>query len=1454
MSVARRSLQVIAFICTLIVGAASMAVIVTQTTWFKEWLRGFIVRQAQGYLNGRLTIGRLDGNLVFGVELEDIGVTMNGERVVEVKDVGLDYNAFTFIGGRVILDDIRLNQPTIRLVKTAEGWNITRLVKVRTPDPDQPRTRRAIEIGEIGISDGALDIAGEPVGTSGVELPDRIERLNASIGVKSDADALDVEIAHVSLRARHPAIGINDMSGRIVRTANQLRFEKLVLRTEASSIHVDGAIDGIEEETPSVAVEARAEKVALDEIARIVPALRGYTLQPAFTLTANGPADRLAVNVDVRDTSLGQVRGDLTLDAAAPGRRLAGTVDLRHANIGAAARREGLTSDITGEARIDLALPDGRRPLSGTYSVDAERALVAGYEVRDLTARGRIDGRLVRVDARAAAYGGRATAEGHVRTGSRLELDLRGRAVDLDLRNLPPQLDAPGVASDLDLDYHLTGRGRAFSGEVRLDASTLAGAAIAPGTRAAFSVGEGAPTYTSQGAVTGLDIQRVGRGFGVAALTADRYKSRINATFSVNAAGGGSSPLSLDATGTLNESDVFGARIPRMDVGAALAGQDLQVRALGQFSSLDPSVITGNRSLEGDVNGAVDAIATIRNYRGGLTVDAIDARGRVNLGQSTIAGLGIDSAVVDGAFEAREASINQLSVAGPDLNVQAQGTLALDDAGSSHLVVHVDSPTLDAVGAIVGRPLKGAVTLDATVRGNARELRTEGTLEGSNIGYGNSEALDLESTFQAVMPGLRAADASVQASSHATFLEIGGQRLTELTATTKYGGKTVEFDALAREGVRELGAAGSLVLHPDHQEVHLTNVALRTEGVEWRSEPGSEAAVQYGQDRIAVRDVRLVNGAQRIEADGVIGSEGRPLKIRLDKVDVGQLDRLLLADYGLEGTLDAAAVLSGPRNALQANGTFSLSAGAFRQFRFESLGGKIEYGGSGVQLDVRLQQNPQSWIAARGYVPAALFAGRASTASGAHAHGAPRPGDKVNLEITSTPIDLGVIQGFTSYVTDVTGTVQANVKVIGAAGDPHMQGMVEIRGGALTVPDLGTAYTGIDTRIDLRPDAVSISEMRVVDEHQKVLTLGGSLGVHERSVGDVDVQIRSEDFEVIDNDLADLKLDMDMRVTGELRAPRVRGQIEIENGTVNVGELLERTAADPYATEAAALDTGGSPGAPPAPPAPGVFNGLDLDVALSIPSNLVIRGSDLRPANAPISIGDMSVTVGGLVSVRKPAGSNDPRILGEVNTIRGNYQFQGRRFEIVRDGRIRFQGADELNPILDLRARRLISGVETFVRVQGTMRQPELSFASNPPLDEADILSLIIFNQPVNELGEGQQISLAERAGALAGGYLASGLARSIGNALELDEFEIQAQGETGGPTLTVGEQVGEKLFFRVRQGFGDAQSTEFVLEYQIRDFLRLQASMAEVAGGSQRVMFRRVERGGLDLIFFFSY
>jgi hypothetical protein len=88
-----------------------------------------------------------------------------------------------------------------------------------------------------------------------------------------------------------------------------------------------------------------------------------------------------------------------------------------------------------------------------------------------------------------------------------------------------------------------------------------------------------------------------------------------------------------------------------------------------------------------------------------------------------------------------------------------------------------------------------------------------------------------------------------------------------------------------------------------------------------------------------------------------------------------------------------------------------------------------------------------------------------------------------------------------------------------------------------------------------------------------------------------------------------------------------------------------------------------------------------------------------------------------------------------------------------------------------------------------------------------------------------------------------------------VDVFEVDPSGDEGeGPTVTVGQQVGERLFLRFRQIFGARDVSEFQLEYQLADFLRLEGSFAEGQTSANRSLTRRVERGGIDLVVYFSY
>ena len=81
MAFVRRTLQVIAVILALLVGVTAMAAIVAQTTWFKERLRAFIVRQAADYVNGRLEIGRLAGNYWAVPYVEGLGAAPGSDAL-----------------------------------------------------------------------------------------------------------------------------------------------------------------------------------------------------------------------------------------------------------------------------------------------------------------------------------------------------------------------------------------------------------------------------------------------------------------------------------------------------------------------------------------------------------------------------------------------------------------------------------------------------------------------------------------------------------------------------------------------------------------------------------------------------------------------------------------------------------------------------------------------------------------------------------------------------------------------------------------------------------------------------------------------------------------------------------------------------------------------------------------------------------------------------------------------------------------------------------------------------------------------------------------------------------------------------------------------------------------------------------------------------------------------------
>lgn len=1600
----RRTLQVVAFVGTILVGIIALALIASQTPWFRGWLRGYVERQAKQYVNGSVTIGSLGGNLFYGIELGDIAVDFNGERVMTLKNVEVKYSIAELVSKGVTIQQIRLDEPYVLARRDAGGWNLAKMMKKQEREADRKGPAKAISLPDIEIVNGRATID-DRAPSGSYRYPSRIDGLNVKAGFEYAPVHYSLTLERFAFVGRAPDLTVQNFAGRIGTRDDDLNVEKLFLQTPQSSITFDGAIHNYLA-TPSLQLTVSAPKLSLPEFGGVLPVIQGYNLHPTFDVKADGLLESLRMVFNVKSEA-GAASGNVAADFRAPDLGVRGDVNLKNLDLAPILKNPAQKSDITGLAKVDLKVASN--PASATV-MDRLRAHVVfsgptvvayGYRAGDVRATADITGHRIALDARVNGYGGSATAKGFIVTakapGQPTVFDLTGRAAHINMATLPANLNVPRVTTNLNpTAYHVKGSvgpTTSVDGSATLAESTIAGGTILSGTTGEFAltsvagkIGLQSLTYGGRGAVRDMNLRKVGEAFQIVTLNKPEYDSRINTQFDVKGSGTTAATTRIDATGTATDSALFGATVPqvtydvhlvngptaiqsltytargevrdlnlrrvgetfqiaalmkpeydsristqfdvkgngttldqigldakgtadgakvyggtltRMTYDAHLANGGVSGRATGEFRDLDPAMIFGNPRLKGKASGTVDAAYSVKDTAAPITPDAITADGRLTLTPSEIGGLKIDAADIQGQYADRRGTLRQMTLKGPDIDLTASGPIALDQTGQTNLKYHVTATNLENLGKLADQPgLSGSAIIDGTVTGNGASLKTDGTLDGSDLGYQDNKALDLNSKYAVTLPDLDVARAHVQAQSTGTFVEVGGIQINAVTATTTYENKKLDFQTHLVQSPsggnsRELDASGTVIFHPDHQELHLPSLALRTQGVQWTAAPGSSPTIKYGNDKIQIEGLKLVNADQALDVDGTFSTGANPaidgIQVHATNVDIAQLEKLALMNRGFTGRLNADARIAGSTNAPAVTGHAAVANGGFQQFKYESLIADASFSNGRIGLDARLVQAPGIELTAKGSFP--MSALRAKPERGAE-HTTAAPGEAIDLRIQSTRVDLGIVQGFTTQLADVTGTFQTDVTITGSGLDPHLKGYVDLQNGAFSVPQGNVRFSGMTTRIELSEDRIRVPKFQILDQHGKPLTIQGELATHERAIGSVDISIDSDDFKIIDNELGNVHLQSQLKLTGEIRHPRLVGELRTDAARLEIDRIM-LLFASPYSQEALpdvvsaqetttsakgadeatrdALARGRQLGAAraeqrnemaPQTPAPqtGVFSALEMDVHVVAPDNLVVRGNDLRPGGPTAAqIGSVNATVGVDVQVQKR--ENGPITLrGTANTVRGFYEFQGRRFTIQRDGTLQFNGLPQINPDVDIIAERLIPnvGVTARIHITGAARAPQIALSSTPPLDEADVLSLIVFNQSVNELGTGERAALAETAGGIASGFIASSLGRSIGKALDIDLFEITTSDDVTGETaggLTLGKQISDKAFVRFRQQFGQRSFTEFMLEYQLAKFLRAETRFApETSGVANRLTQRRVERAGIDLIFFFSY
>jgi autotransporter translocation and assembly factor TamB len=1427
-----------------IVALIGVGIAALETSWGRDRIRELLVDQANRYLTARLTIGGLDGSVLRGVRLHDIHLSRDSHDLIVIDGIELSYSIRELFQSGTVIRRVRLLKPVVNLSHLPDGrWDLAAIVKRERREGEQSGPGRPISIRSIEVVDGDVQLHG-PLDFGAAHAPTRYRSLNATFSFEYVPVRWRLAFSDVSFDGRAPDLSLTKLNGAIGNGPGGWLIEKLTIETPRTALVLDGRVSRSGAPT-RLGLTVDANRFAFQEWSGVLSGLRDIAVEGPLQATLSGPLSQLITDLSVKGTG-GSASGRVTLDTTVPGWRASGTVDLVRLNLARWLNKPDRPSDLTGHVTFDLALELGRHFPRGRYSFNGRHAMYMNYAADDVRADGQITGKEILI-ARASgtAYGARASVhDGSIGLDSPFAFRFFGSLAQVDLRRVPPEVPVPRVESALSFEYDLSGRfvEPFVAGHATFSPSSLLGASIGAGTVGTIDTLQTPIAYSGEGEIANVNVRRLGEGFGVDWMQDPRYGAAIAGRFRVDGRGFDTRTMLLIVGGRITHADAFRGSLANADVSMSVHDGTLTASYSGDFSTLDPAVALADQQLQASLTGNATVSLTVRDLlRREVTLDDVDIAGALNAGASTVHGVELERGRVAATVRTGLLSVTDLDVSGPAIRGGGSGVVALDHRLASAFDYQIERADLANLQDVTGINAAGTVATRGRLTGPWTAVHMAGSGSIAQLDAFDVKALEVSAKYDATFDIDRLPSAVVQLDGRGTSLTIAGQQVQETSGTVAINAQQLRLNLrVLQSGQRNGTLSGVLGLRLDEHAVDISEAVVGLGHASWRLGPsGGPVTIRWDSDGVIVAPATFVggNGDERIGISGTWRQDGAgALRLSASHVFIDAFQSAFDRPTRFGGVLDADLTIRGTRARLLATGTVSVTNGRVERVSYQKLAGRVDYAEDAFSIDLRLDQSPGVWITAVGTVPAALVDDL-------------RPERPIEVAIKSSGINLGLLEGLTNRVSHVSGEIRIDARVIGTSRDPHFAGTVAIERAEFQVTGTGARYKNGRAEFALTRDRIAVTGFRIEDSGGRPLELRGSLGTHELTVGELAVEVDSEKFEILRNEFGRLSIDSKLHVGGRAESPQVTGELTVSSGELRVDEILQRALFQPYATEETAIVL---------PDSAGILNPwqlLHLNLTLRVPNTLRLIGDNVQLSpGTPIGLGNINLRAAGDLYLYKDPGQ-PLYVTGSFDSVSGTYAFQGRRFDVDPASAIVFRG--DLNPELYVGVTRTISGVQTRVGIIGPMREPELRLTSIPPLDESDILSLIVFNTSTNQLSALQQQELVVRAGALAAGFLATPIISAISNEIGLDILQIEAGNDLGGGAgakVTVGQEIAPGLVAQFSRQFGSEPYDEAMVEYYLSRIIRLRGTFSDAQTLNARSPFRRVERAGIDLLFFFSF
>ena len=352
-----------------------------------------------------------------------------------------------------------------------------------------------------------------------------------------------------------------------------------------------------------------------------------------------------------------------------------------------------------------------------------------------------------------------------------------------------------------------------------------------------------------------------------------------------------------------------------------------------------------------------------------------------------------------------------------------------------------------------------------------------------------------------------------------------------------------------------------------------------------------------------------------------------------------------------------------------------------------------------------------------------------------------------------------------------SGNTTFRVEAHGPLNDPALTGHIEFENASLALQDLPNSLSQLHGTLEFNQNRLEVKSLTAMSGGG-LLSVSGYLAYQHGFYADL--ALKGKSIRIRYPQGVSSAADINLQLQGPQNNLLLSGNVMITRFTIS--PELDIVSLATQSAKSQSL-----------PPANAPSNHIRLDVRIQSSPQLNFQNAYAKLA------GDVDLRLRGTLA--------SPSLLGRISVTEGSATIAGTRYELQR-GEITFNNPVRIQPVIDLNATARVEDYDISLGLHGPLGQTVVTYRSDPPLPEADVLALLALGRTQDQqrlyTRQQEQIAANPATDTLLGGALNATVSSRVQKLFGAGSVKVDPNylGVLGNSTtrITVEEQLGKNL------------------------------------------------------------